>query len=522
MGRMSTAPRSAAVRHDWGHDETGCTVLHVDMDAFYASCEVARHPELRGLPLIIGTGARAVVSAASYEARAFGVNSAMPVAKARQLCPQGVFLPVDMDYYRGVSRAIFALMGQVTDRIERTSVDEGYMDVRGALLRWKSPTAIGAWIRAEVSRRFHVTCSVGVASNKMVAKIASTNAKPDGMLLVPVARQAEFVQMLPLRSIPGIGPALGKRFANWGVTTVADLAQLTEPQIARITGSPAGARALWLAARGESEHVVTPHTPEKSIGSERTLPEDTSDWREVTALLRHAGDEVASSLRARGLMARTLSVKLRFADLSYATRTRALDEATDLASSIIPQACALTRSLLGMGGHDAFTPRKIRLAGLSVSGLVDRATTAVQPSLETLMEEEDAAGLARPVAPPGRHTQVAPAGAARIRRRPLGRGLADDGQGTLFDGIDDVDSIGAADVTDDSDDVPTDATSATHAEGGDHATDAAHDGATPTPSTSASSPAPAQPQPTTRRRQAEQALDAIRARYGKDAAKLGW
>lgn len=447
MGAMSTAPRSEAAKRDWGHDETGCTVLHVDMDAFYASCEVARRPELKGVPLIIGTGARSVVSAASYEARRFGVNSAMPVARARQLCPNGVFLPVDMAYYRSVSREIFALMEQVTDRIERTSVDEGYMDVRGALLRWDRPTAIGAWIRSEVSRRFHVTCSVGVASNKMVAKIASTNAKPDGMLLIPVARQAEFVQMLPLRSIPGIGPAAGRRFADWGVSSVADLAQLTEAQIAQITGSPAGAHALWLAARGESDHVVTPHTPEKSIGSERTLAEDTDDWRDVATLMRRAGDEVASSLRRKGLMAHTLSVKLRFADLSYATRTRALDEATDLASAIVPQALALTRALLNMGERDVFTPCKIRLAGLSVSGLIDRATTAIQPSLETLLEEEEAgARSSRP------HQQTVSS---------------------------------------------------------DEATDAATDGAT------------VQPHPTTRRRQAEQALDSIRSRYGKGAAKLG-
>ena len=513
MGRMSTAPRSAAVRHDWGHDETGCTVLHVDMDAFYASCEMARHPELRGLPLIIGTGARAVVSAASYEARAFGVNSAMPVARARQLCPQGVFLPVDMTYYRGVSRAIFAVMEQVTDRIERTSVDEGYMDVRGALLRWERPTAIGAWIRAEVSRRFHVTCSVGVASNKMVAKIASTNAKPDGMLLIPVARQAEFVRMLPLRSIPGIGPAVGRRFAAWGVNSVADLAQLTEPQIARITGSPAGAHALWLAARGESEHVVTPHTPEKSIGSERTLAEDTSDWREVAALLRRAGDEVASSLRRKGLMARTLSVKVRFADLSYATRTRALDEATDLASAIIPQACALTRALLGMGEHDGFTPRRIRLAGLSVSGLVDRATTAVQPSLETLLEEEED-GL--PEEAPG-IPALPVAGAASTRRRALGRRLVIDGQPTLFDDGDDCDDCGDAGDAG----AATDGIVIGEASTGDVIDDGMHDGAARDEATPETPPAASQPHPTTRRRQAERALDAIHARYGKDAAKLG-
>lgn len=182
---MSTAPRLAAAKRDWGHDETDCTVLHIDMDAFYASLEVARHPELKGKPVIIGTGTRSVVSAASYEARRYGVNSAMASARARQLCPDGVFLPVDMHYYRMMSRRIVEeVFSQVTDRFEQVSVDEAYMDVSGALLAWQRPTRIGAWIRQEVASRFHVTCSVGVAANKLVAKMASTNAKPDGMLLI--------------------------------------------------------------------------------------------------------------------------------------------------------------------------------------------------------------------------------------------------------------------------------------------------------------------------------------------------
>ena len=186
MESMSTAPRLAAAKRDWGHDETGCTVLHIDMDAFYASLEVARRPELKGKPVIIGTGPRSVVSAASYEARRYGINSAMPAARAHQLCPDGVFLPVDMRYYRMMSsRIMHEVFLTVTDRFEQVSVDEGYMDVSGALLAWNRPSDIGAWVRRQVTERFHVTCSVGIACNKLVAKMASTNAKPDGMLLIP-------------------------------------------------------------------------------------------------------------------------------------------------------------------------------------------------------------------------------------------------------------------------------------------------------------------------------------------------
>ena len=392
---MSTAPRlEEAKRRDWGHDETGCTVLHIDMDAFYASLEVARHPELKGRPVIIGTGPRSVVSAASYEARRYGINSAMPASRARRLCPDGVFLPVDMAYYRSVSRAIMTeVFHAVTDRVEQVSVDEGYMDVSGALLAWKSPTRIGAWIRAEVARRFHVTCSVGVAANKLVAKMASNNAKPDGMLLIPKARSAEFVQMMPLRGIPGIGPSMERRLNGWGVGSVADLAQMDEGTLAQATGSRAAAHGLWLASHGLDPRDVTPYTPEKSVGSEETLQEDTDDQRTVLRLLREASDEVAATLRRRGLMARTVTVKLRFADLSYRTRSHTMDQPTDSAAVLFPECTRLLHAMLGMpagASADAPLPGLVRLAGMSASGLTETQSTAVQPSLDELMEEEAA------------------------------------------------------------------------------------------------------------------------------------
>ena len=156
---MSTAPRIEAAKRDWGHDETGCTILHIDMDAFFASLEIARHPEFRGKPVIVGTGNRAVVSAASYEARKYGINSAMPAARAHQLCPNGIFLPVDHHYYSAVSHEIFhTVFREVTDRIEQVSVDECYMDVSGAVLAWHSPTRIAQWLRAQVAERFGITC----------------------------------------------------------------------------------------------------------------------------------------------------------------------------------------------------------------------------------------------------------------------------------------------------------------------------------------------------------------------------
>ncbi|KAB8288917.1 DNA polymerase IV [Bifidobacterium avesanii] len=408
---MSTAPRLAAAKRDWGHDETGCTVLHIDMDAFYASLEVARHPELKGKPVIIGTGARSVVSAASYEARRYGVNSAMASARARQLCPNGVFLPVDMRYYREQSHRIFTeVFERVTDRIEKVSVDEGYMDVSAALTQWHSPSAIGAWIRGEVARRFHVTCSVGVAGNKLVAKMASTNAKPDGMLVIPLARHAEFVQMMPLRGIPGIGPALEKRLNGWGINSVADLAATDETALARACGSATLAHGLWLAARGVDDRPVTPYTPEKSVGAERTFSEDTRSMRKVHDLLRWACDDVARTLRGKGFMARTLTVKLRFADLSYQTRACTLEKPFDTASAMLPEAMRLLRAMLGMTGtadgtrgtvgtsYDETLPKLVRLAGVSASGLTEADKTVVQPSLDDLLDEHahEGAGGTKP------------------------------------------------------------------------------------------------------------------------------
>lgn len=387
---MSTAPRNAAAKRDWGHDETGCTVLHIDMDAFYASLEIARHPELRGRPVIIGwDGPRSVVSAANYEARKYGVNSAMPMVRARQLCPGGAYVNVDMKYYRMMSKRIFdEVFRQVTDQIEQVSVDEGYMDVSSALLRWKSPSVIGAWIRAQVTARFGITCSVGIAANKLVAKMASTNAKPDGMLLIPKAQHAQFVQMMPLRGIPGIGPSLEKRLNEWGVKTVADLAEMDETALTQATRSKITAHNLYLAARGQDERPIVTHAPEKSIGAEITFEQDTRNFAEVRELLHHCSNEVTHALRQKGLVARTVTVKLRFADLSYSTKAHTLERPIDTAAAMYPESVALLKTMLRMpadAGDDTPLPREIRLAGVSASSLSAKGSTPVQLTIDDLL-----------------------------------------------------------------------------------------------------------------------------------------
>lgn len=393
-GTMSTAPRIAAAKRDWGHDEAGCTVLHIDMDAFYASLEIARHPEYAGKPVIIGVGNRSVVSAASYEARKYGINSAMSSAKAQQLCPNGIFLPVDMRYYRAMSGRIFEeVFERITDRIERVSVDECYMDVSSALLAWKSPKKIGEWIREQVRSRYNITCSVGIAANKLVAKMASTNAKPDGMLMIPKAKHAEFVQMMPLRGIPGIGPAQEKRLNAWGINNVADLAKTSVETLTEAAGSPIAARNLHLAAYGLDERPVTTYRAEKSIGAERTFSKDTQNMEEVCSMLRWCSNDVAATLRKRGLMARKITVKIRFPDLSYATKSHTLEQPTDTAGTLYPQCVRLLLDVMGMPetSRSAISlTRPIRLAGMNVAGLLKTNEAAIQPSLDDLLEEENA------------------------------------------------------------------------------------------------------------------------------------
>lgn len=444
---MSTAPRVSAAKRDWGHDTSGCNILHIDMDAFYASIEMARHPELLGKPIIIGNGPRSVVSAASYEARAYGVNSAMPTSKAHRLCPNGIFLPVDMPYYQLISQKIFdEIFSKITNQIEKVSVDECYMDVSSALLHWNSPIKIGSWIRTEVENKFHLTCSVGIASNKLIAKMASTNAKPNGMLLIPKSQNINFVSIMPLRAIPGIGSTLSRTLSSWGINDIATLRTIDETTLKRATGSSSSAHMLYQAARGIDERPVINNAPEKSIGTERTLDYDTTDIESVNKLLRYCCNEVARSLRKRELVAYTVTLKLRFSDLHYSTRSHTLRNATDSANELYKQVIELLNSLnpqinnaardisntkssyfsknkisiesqqkpyaqttslykQSESAHSQISPENtlatnentlaekrllspIRLAGVSVSNLKKSIKTFLQPSIDDIYEEQ--------------------------------------------------------------------------------------------------------------------------------------
>jgi DNA polymerase-4 len=326
---MSRTALRSGERRSWGTDEEGCSILHVDMDAFFASVEVARRPELAGRPVIVGGETRSVVLAATYEARAFGVHSAMPMAQARRRCPQAVVVPPDHTAYREVSAAVMELLHDVTSLVEQVSVDEAFLDVSGARKRLGPPSHISDLIRSRVAEAHHVTCSVGIASTKFVAKLASGMAKPDGVLLVPRGATVEFLHTLPVGALWGVGERTREALARWGITTVAQLAECDVDVIRRAVGPVAGSH-LHDLAWGRDPRPVVPQHVEKSIGAETTFDVDTADLALIGTHLLHLADRTASQLRARSLVARTVTLKVRTDDFRTVTRSRTFGVPTDV------------------------------------------------------------------------------------------------------------------------------------------------------------------------------------------------
>jgi DNA polymerase-4 len=356
-------------------DDTGCHVLHVDMDAFYASVEIRDRPELAGLPVIVGAvGNRGVVLSASYQARAFGVRSAMPVGQARRMCPQAVFVPPRHREYAATSKQVMAIFGTITPEVEPLALDEAFLDVSGALRRLGSvggPAAIAALIRAKVAQQQGITCSVGVAPCKFVAKIASARCKPDGLLVVPQARLLDFLHALPVAALWGVGERTGEGLARMGLRTVGDIAHTPVDTLQRALGTAQGAHLAALAW-GVDERRVTPHVPDKSIGAEETFAADIDDPEQIKRELLKLSGRTAQGLRAGGYAARTISVKLRLASFKTMTRSRTLPYPTDVAREIYATAC----SLYAAAGLDRGA--LLRLVGVRASGRVPAAGANTQ------------------------------------------------------------------------------------------------------------------------------------------------
>lgn len=323
-----------------GADDGGCPILHVDMDAFFASVELIERPELRGRPMIVGSpSGRGVVLSATYEARAYGVHSAMPMSRARRVCPQAVIIPPSHGKYSEISKGVMEIFHTITPLVEPIASDEAFLDVGGARRRLGPPAAIAAMIRAQVWERFAITCSVGVASSKFVAKLASKQCKPDGLLVVPEGQVVDFLHPLPVSALWGVGERTEQSLVRLGIKTVGDLARVPPATLQRELGA-AGAHLAALAW-GRDERPVTAHVPDKSIGNEETFAADIDDPQVIRRELLRLSEKVAARMRKAGYVGRTVSVKLRRADFSTITRSRTLREPTDVAREIYTTACEL-------------------------------------------------------------------------------------------------------------------------------------------------------------------------------------
>lgn len=345
-----------------GPDDTHCTVLHVDMDAFFASVELVDRPELRGRPVVVGgTGSRGVVCSATYEARARGVHSAMPMARVRRICPEAVLVEPRHERYHEVSTAVMEIFRSVTPAVEPISTDEAFLEVAGARRLLGSPTRIAELVRARVAEQESITCSVGIAATKFMAKLASGRAKPDGLLVVPRDDTVRFLHQMPVGALWGVGQRTEEALARLGLRTVADVAHTPVDTLRRAVGRAAGTH-LHELSWGRDPRPVVPEHVEKSVGAEETFAQDVDDPQTVLRELLRLAEKVAARARAGGHVARVVTVKVRFADFTTITRSRTLAEPTDVARTVYTTA----RGLYGALGLDR---ARIRLVGVRLEGL---------------------------------------------------------------------------------------------------------------------------------------------------------
>ncbi|MGW8483898.1 DNA polymerase IV [Microbacterium sp. NPDC055903] len=324
-----------------GADDTGTRILHVDMDAFYAAVAVLDDPSLKGLPLIIGApDGRSVVSSASYEARRYGVRAAMPVAQAIRLCPSARIVLPDFSRYQEVSAQVMTIFESFTPLVEPLSVDEAFLDVHGVRRLWGSPGTIARLIRERVLADVGITCSVGVAATKHVAKMASTMAKPDGMLVVAAADTQDFLAPRPVRAMWGVGPKAAEALEARGIRTIREIRDSSSEMLERAVGQALAHRLAELA-RGEDPRAVDTARVEKSIGHEETFDVDIVDRGVLKAELLRLADRVAARLRRAGWEANTVAIKIRFDDFTTVNRSQTLPEPTAVGQRIGTAAQAL-------------------------------------------------------------------------------------------------------------------------------------------------------------------------------------
>jgi len=367
--------RRPQVPHDFGDDDSASPILHVDMDAFYALVELRDRPDLIGKPVIVGAvGNRGVVLSATYEARARGVHSAMPMSRATRLVPDAVVLPPQMHRYTEISRHIMTIFESVTPLVEPISLDEAFLDVSGARRLLGTPREIGRLIRQRVEHEHGITCSVGVAPNMFLAKLASTACKPDNLLVIPIDQVLAFLHPLPVSALWGVGERTEESLQRLGMRTVGDIAHTPVDTLQRAFGPAAGTHLSELAW-GRDPRRVTPRPVEKSVSNEHTFATDVDADRVIHAELRRLADQVARRMRRAELVGVGIHLKVRFADFRTITRSRTLASPTDVGQVIADTVRALYRSL-------ALERVRIRLVGVRVDGLRPAAGSAQQLALD--------------------------------------------------------------------------------------------------------------------------------------------
>ncbi|MEX0427469.1 DNA polymerase IV [Nocardioides sp. DS6] len=356
-------------------------ILHVDMDAFFVSVAIRDRPELRDVPAAVGGGPRGVVTCANYAARAFGVRSAMSGVQARRLCPPLVSVPLDHDLVSQVSAAVREIFGRFTPSVEMVSVDEAFLDVRSAVRLLGSPVTIAERIRAEVLAEQRITCSVGVAMSRGVAKVASRHAKPDGVVVVPPEELTTFLHPLDVGELYGVGPKARARLHRLGFSTVGDLATTPLPVLVQALGPGSAARLHRLAHGTDGDGRSAPRRPletDRSIGAQETFGRDLHAGRDraaiVSELLRLSA-RVGRRVRAAGCVGRTVTLTVRFADFRTITRSRTLTQPTDVTQEVHATAVGLYDAL--SVGDDS----RLRLVGVRVEGLLPRERTPRQGML---------------------------------------------------------------------------------------------------------------------------------------------
>jgi DNA polymerase-4 len=359
------------------------TILHADLDAFYASVEQRDDPRLLGRPVIVGGG---VVLAASYEARARGVRTAMGGRRARELCPQAVVVPPRMSVYAEASRAVFEVFGETAPQVEALSIDEAFLDARGLELISGSATEIATRLRREVRARVGLPITVGVASTKFLAKVASCVAKPDGLLMVPPGHELEFLDPLPVERLWGVGPVSARKLRRRGLATVGQVARVGEAALISILGHAAG-RHLHALAHNRDPRRVRSRRRRRSIGSQRALGRSPKSWGNLDTVVVGLVDRLARRLRAARRVCRTVVLRLRFDDFSRASRSQTLAEATAETQAILSTA----RGLLA-AAQPAIEARGITLVGVSLLNLDDDG--AIQLALPLDRDSRPALDLA--------------------------------------------------------------------------------------------------------------------------------